>query len=71
MNETHRAPDQGRLRTGPRRADISSTASCVFCAIAAEQAPATVVRRWDTVIAIRPRHPVTSGHVLEIGRAHV
>ncbi|GAA2876066.1 HIT family protein [Streptomyces mexicanus] len=47
------------------------TASCVFCAIVAGQAPATVVRDWGDVIAIVPLNPVTSGHVLVIPAAHV
>jgi histidine triad (HIT) family protein len=45
--------------------------TCVFCEIVAGRAPASVVREWPEVIAIRPRHPVTSGHVLVIPRAHV
>ncbi|MDI3406045.1 HIT family protein [Streptomyces cavernicola] len=47
------------------------SSSCVFCSIAAGQAPATVVREWDDVIAIRPLGPVTPGHVLVIPRRHV
>jgi histidine triad (HIT) family protein len=30
-----------------------------------------VVREWPEVIAIRPRHPVTTGHTLVIPFAHV
>lgn len=45
--------------------------TCVFCSIAAGQAAAAVVREWPQVIAIRPRHPVTPGHVLVIPRTHV
>ena len=45
--------------------------ACVFCEIIAARAPARVVREWPEVIAIRPRHPVTSGHVLVIPRVHV
>ncbi|GII63013.1 hypothetical protein Skr01_30980 [Sphaerisporangium krabiense] len=44
---------------------------CVFCAIIAGQAPATVVRRWADAIAISPDHPVAPGHVLVIPHAHV
>lgn len=44
---------------------------CVFCAIVAGDDRATVVRRWDDAIAIRPRHPVVDGHVLVIPHAHV
>lgn len=45
--------------------------TCVFCAIAAGTAPATVVREWDDVLAIRPRGGVNDGHVLVIPRTHV
>jgi histidine triad (HIT) family protein len=44
---------------------------CVFCAIVAGTAPATVVRRWADAIAIVPLGPVTPGHVLVIPAAHV
>ncbi|GII86738.1 hypothetical protein Ssi03_47280 [Sphaerisporangium siamense] len=44
---------------------------CVFCAIVAGQAPATVIRRWADTIAISPRHPVVPGHVLVIPHVHV
>ncbi|SDM47159.1 HIT family protein [Allokutzneria albata] len=46
--------------------------TCVFCAVAAGNAPATVVREWEDVIAIRPRPcGVNDGHVLVIPRTHV
>lgn len=45
--------------------------SCVFCAIIRGDAPATVVRRWDDVIAIVPKLPVIPGHVLVIPHEHV
>lgn len=39
---------------------------------AAGTAPATIVRTWDDVIAIRPRSGgVNDGHVLVLPRAHV
>lgn len=47
------------------------TDPCVFCGIAAGTEPAEVVREWDGVLAISPRHPVTPGHVLVIPHAHV
>uniref|UniRef100_UPI003F4953B9 HIT family protein n=1 Tax=Streptosporangium sp. CA-235898 TaxID=3240073 RepID=UPI003F4953B9 len=47
------------------------TPTCVFCAIIAARAPATVVRAWPETIAISPRHPVTPGHVLVIPHTHV
>lgn len=47
-------------------------AGCVFCAIVAGQAPATVVREWEDAIAIKPRSGgVTEGHLLVIPRTHV
>ena len=49
----------------------TETRTCVFCAIAAGDAPATVVREWDDVLAIRPRGGVNEGHVLVIPRTHV
>ena len=44
---------------------------CVFCAIVAGEAPATIVRNWGDVIAIKPRGGVNEGHTLVIPRAHV
>ncbi|WP_405479904.1 HIT family protein [Streptomyces anulatus] len=45
---------------------------CVFCRIAAGQAPATIVREWDDAIAIRPRSGgCTDGHVFVLPRVHV
>ncbi|WP_078890915.1 HIT family protein [Streptomyces sp. NRRL B-1381] len=46
-------------------------AACVFCRIVAGRAPADVVREWDDVVAIRPLHPVTPGHILVIPHTHV
>ncbi|HEV7975348.1 HIT family protein [Amycolatopsis sp.] len=44
-----------------------SAAVCSFCEIVAERASAQVVRRWDDVLAIRPRSGgVADGHVLVI-----
>lgn len=44
---------------------------CVFCSIVAGRSPATIVREWPGVIAIRPLGPVTEGHVLVIPHRHV
>ncbi|MFE1117324.1 HIT family protein [Streptomyces rochei] len=45
---------------------------CVFCAIAAGEAPAVIVREWPDALAVRPRsggvHP---GHVFVLPRVHV
>jgi histidine triad (HIT) family protein len=46
--------------------------NCAFCAIAAGDAPATVVREWPDALAIRPRRGgVNAGHVLVLPRTHV
>lgn len=45
--------------------------ACVFCAIVAGEAPATVVRSWRDAIAIVPLNPVTEGHTLVIPATHV
>lgn len=44
---------------------------CVFCAIVAGEAPATIVREWDDTVAILPRGGCTEGHVLVLPRVHV
>ncbi|MFY0516082.1 HIT family protein [Streptomyces anulatus] len=45
---------------------------CVFCAIAAGEAPAEIVREWDDAVAIRPRSGgCTDGHVFVLPRVHV
>ncbi|WP_083983181.1 HIT family protein [Actinomadura hibisca] len=44
---------------------------CVFCAIAAGEAPAAIVADWGQVLAIVPLGPVTAGHVLVLPRVHV
>ncbi|MFD4577634.1 HIT family protein [Streptomyces sp. NPDC058417] len=45
---------------------------CVFCAIAAGQAPAVVVREWPDALAVRPRSGgVNDGHVFVLPRVHV
>jgi len=49
----------------------NNQAECVFCAIAAGQAPATVLREWDNALAIKPRGGVNDGHTLVIPRTHV
>jgi histidine triad (HIT) family protein len=47
------------------------TGACVFCAIVAGDAPATVVYRWPDALAIVPLGPVTRGHLLVIPTVHV
>ncbi|MFE9341312.1 HIT family protein [Streptomyces sp. NPDC007063] len=45
--------------------------NCVFCRIASQEAPATVVRDWGDVLAIRPRGGVHPGHTLVMPCTHV
>ncbi|MGW2299188.1 HIT family protein [Streptomyces violaceorubidus] len=46
--------------------------TCVFCAIAAGEAPAVIIREWPDALAVRPRsggvHPE---HVFVLPRVHV
>lgn len=44
--------------------------SCIFCAIAAGEIPATIVHESDRVVAFRDLHPVAPVHVLVIPRQH-
>jgi histidine triad (HIT) family protein len=44
---------------------------CIFCAIAAHQAPATFVHEDDAVIAIRDNNPQAPVHVLVLPREHI
>lgn len=44
---------------------------CIFCSIAAGEAPGKIVATWDDVIAIVPLNPVTPGHLLVIPKRHV
>jgi histidine triad (HIT) family protein len=50
---------------------MSSDPDCVFCRIAAGEAPATVVHSDDTVVAFLDIDPVTPGHTLVVPRAHL
>ncbi|MFI1890381.1 HIT family protein [Streptomyces jumonjinensis] len=46
--------------------------NCVFCAIAAGEAPAVIVREWPDALAVRPRSGgVNDGHVFVLPRVHV
>jgi histidine triad (HIT) family protein len=53
-----------------RQAAVAVTL-CVFCAIVAGDAPATVVHRWPDAIAIVPRGSTIEGHLLVIPAAHI
>lgn len=44
--------------------------SCIFCAIASGDIPATVVHETDRVVAFRDLNPVAPVHVLVIPRGH-
>lgn len=43
---------------------------CVFCAIAAGQAEASVVHEDDAALVFMSLHPVVPGHLLVVPRAH-
>ncbi|MFL5834977.1 MAG: HIT family protein [Solirubrobacteraceae bacterium] len=43
---------------------------CIFCAIAAGEAPATIVAEDERTIAFMDISPATDGHLLVIPRAH-
>ncbi|HEX6343823.1 HIT family protein [Umezawaea sp.] len=43
---------------------------CVFCAIAARRAEASVVHEDDTVVVFMDLNPVTPGHLLVVPREH-
>lgn len=46
--------------------------NCAFCAIAAGEAPAVIVREWPDALAVRPRSGgVNAGHVFVLPRVHV
>lgn len=45
--------------------------SCVFCRIAAGEAPAQILRSTPEVVAFRDLHPQAPTHVLIIPRKHV
>ncbi|KAA1429182.1 HIT family protein [Nocardioides antri] len=48
----------------------AAVASCIFCAIAARQAEASVVYEDDTAVAFMDLNPVTPGHLLVVPRKH-
>jgi histidine triad (HIT) family protein len=43
---------------------------CIFCAIAAGEAPATIVAEDERTVAFMDMSPATDGHLLVIPRAH-
>ena len=44
---------------------------CIFCAIAAGDAPASIVAGDETAVAFLDLNPLTTGHTLVIPRRHV
>ena len=48
----------------------SKSHECIFCAIAARQAQASVVYEDETVVAFMDLNPVTPGHLLVVPRTH-
>ncbi len=44
---------------------------CIFCAIAAADAPASIVAEDENAVAFLDLHPLTTGHTLVIPRRHV
>ncbi len=49
----------------------TSAKGCIFCAIVARQAEASVVYEDETVVAFMDLNPVTPGHLLVVPREHV
>lgn len=43
---------------------------CIFCAIVAGEAPASIVHESDRILAFMDINPVTPGHLLVIPKAH-
>ena len=48
----------------------SAGQGCIFCAIVARQAEASVVHEDETVVAFMDLNPVTPGHLLVVPRTH-
>lgn len=44
--------------------------TCIFCAIVAGQAPATIIAQTETALAFMDINPATRGHALVIPKAH-
>ena len=48
----------------------SAAQGCIFCAIVARQAVASVVYENETVVVFMALRPVTPGHLLVVPREH-
>lgn len=49
---------------------LEAVPACVFCAIAAGQAPVRLVHETDDLLCFFPRRPELLGHTLIVSRAH-
>jgi histidine triad (HIT) family protein len=49
----------------------ADSSTCLFCRIAAREAPADIVHASDSVVAFRDIHPKAPTHILLIPREHV
>jgi diadenosine tetraphosphate (Ap4A) HIT family hydrolase len=49
---------------------MATNTDCIFCAIVAGMAPASVVHEDDATLAFLDLHPVTPGHLLVIPKRH-
>jgi diadenosine tetraphosphate (Ap4A) HIT family hydrolase len=58
----------GRAGAALRRMDESQ--NCIFCRIVRGQAEASVIHQDEMVLAFLDAHPVATGHVLVVPRAH-
>lgn len=56
--------------TSVTEAPAAGTSECIFCAIAAKKAEASVVYEDETVVVFMDLNPVTPGHLLVVPRTH-
>ena len=49
----------------------ADSSTCLFCRIAAREAPADIVHASDSVVAFRDIHPKAPTHILLISREHI
>jgi histidine triad (HIT) family protein len=49
---------------------MATNADCIFCAIVARRAPASIVHEDDATLAFLDINPVTPGHLLVIPKRH-
>jgi histidine triad (HIT) family protein len=52
------------------QSETSAEQGCIFCAIVAREAEASVVYEDETVVAFMDLNPVTPGHLLVVPRKH-